>query len=90
VPTFAEQGMPEFNLQAWNGLLVPAATPKPVVARLAAMVQEVLAIPEIREKLAAMETEAIGSSPAQFASFLQSESDRFARVVKAANIQPVN
>jgi tripartite-type tricarboxylate transporter receptor subunit TctC len=90
VPTFAEQGMPEFNLQAWNGLLVPAATPKPVVARLAAMVQEVLAMPEVKEKLAAMETEAIGSSPAQFASFLQSESDRFARVVKAANIQPVN
>jgi tripartite-type tricarboxylate transporter receptor subunit TctC len=90
VPTFAEQGMPEFNLQAWNGLLAPGATPKPVVNKIAAMVQEVLAMPEVKEKLAAMESEAIGSSPAEFSAFLKSESDRFARVVKAANIQPVN
>ena len=90
VPTFAEQGMPEFNLQAWNGLLVPAATPKAIVNKLAAAVQEVLASPEVKDKLAGMETEAIGSSPAQFATFLRSESDRFSRVVKAANIQPVN
>jgi tripartite-type tricarboxylate transporter receptor subunit TctC len=90
VPTFAEQGMPEFNLQAWNGLFAPGATPRAIVNKLAAAVQEVLASPEVKEKLAAMESEAVGSSPAQFTAFLKSESDRFGRVVKAANIQPVN
>jgi tripartite-type tricarboxylate transporter receptor subunit TctC len=90
VPTFAEQGMPQFDLQIWTGLLAPAATPKPIIDKLAAAVQEALASPEVKEKLVAMETEPIGSSPKQFAAFLKSESERFARVVKAASIKPVN
>jgi tripartite-type tricarboxylate transporter receptor subunit TctC len=89
VPTFAEQGMPEFNLQAWNGLLAPAGTPKPIVDKLAAAVHDVLAMPEVRQKLEAMETEPIDSSPEQFRNFLHAESDKFGQVVKTANIKPV-
>ena len=85
-----EAGLPGYTTGIWYGVLAPAGTPKPVIAKLAATVQEVLAMPDVKEKLAAMETEAIGSSPEQFSAFLKSESDRFARVVKAANIQPVN
>jgi tripartite-type tricarboxylate transporter receptor subunit TctC len=90
VPTFAEQGMPEFNEQAWNGLLAPAATPKPIVDKIAIAVNEILTMPEVKEKLAAMETEPIGSSPEQFQAFLKAESDKFARVVKSANIKAVD
>jgi len=90
VPTFAEQGMPEFNAQAWNGLLAPAGTPKPIVQKLAAAVNEILAMPEVKEKLAAMETEPIGSTPEQFQAFLQAESEKYGRVVKSANIKAVD
>ncbi|MCD6078513.1 MAG: hypothetical protein K0R89_2451, partial [Ramlibacter sp.] len=87
VATFAEQGMPEFDVRFWYGLLAPAGTPANVVERIASAVHEILAQPEVKERLAALELEATPSGPAQFQAYLRAETDKFTRIVKAANIK---
>ncbi|MCC2675496.1 MAG: hypothetical protein K0R58_2443 [Ramlibacter sp.] len=87
VATFAEQGMPEFDVRFWYGLLAPAGTPANVVERIAAAVYEILAQPEVKERLAALELEASPSGPAQFQAYLRAETEKFTRIVKAANIK---
>jgi tripartite-type tricarboxylate transporter receptor subunit TctC len=87
VPTFAEQGMPEFDARTWYGLLAPAGTPSEVVHKISASVNEILALPEMKDKLAALELETLPSSPEQFQAYLRTETEKFTRVVKAANIK---
>lgn len=87
VPTFAEQGMPEFDVRSWYGLLAPAGTPHSIIQKISADVQEILAQKEIREKFAALELDPMPSTPEQFQLYLRTESEKFSRVVKAANIK---
>jgi tripartite-type tricarboxylate transporter receptor subunit TctC len=87
VPTFAEQGMPEFDARTWYGLLAPAGTPPAVVNKISAAVNEILAQPEVKEKLAGLELETLPSNPQQFQTYLRAETEKFTRVVKAANIK---
>jgi tripartite-type tricarboxylate transporter receptor subunit TctC len=87
VPTFAEQGMPEFDVRFWYGLFAPAGTPRSVVDKISAAVNEALALPDVREKLAGLELEALPSSPEHFQAYLRTETEKFTRVVKAANIK---
>ena len=82
VPTIAEAGYKGFGASTWYGLLAPARTPAPVIARLNAEVNRVLKTPEVRERLAAEGGEALGGSPEQFASFLKAEHAKWGRVVK--------
>jgi tripartite-type tricarboxylate transporter receptor subunit TctC len=88
VPTMVEAGMPGYDTSTWGGLLAPAGTPKDVVAKVAAEVDKALAAPDVREKLAVAGIEPVGGTPAQFAQFIRSESERWAKVAKAAKIQP--
>jgi tripartite-type tricarboxylate transporter receptor subunit TctC len=88
VPTFAQAGLKGFDIVLTFGLLAPGGTPKPVIDRLNAEVAKILAMPDFREKVAAQGLEIFVSTPEQYAAHLRSESEKFARVVKAAHIQP--
>jgi tripartite-type tricarboxylate transporter receptor subunit TctC len=87
VATFAEQGMPEFDVRSWYGLLAPAGTPKAIIQKISVDVQEILAQSEIKDKFAALELDPMPSSPEQFQLYLRTETEKFSRVVKAANIK---
>jgi tripartite-type tricarboxylate transporter receptor subunit TctC len=87
LPTFAEAGLPAFDLTNWNGILAPAATPKPIVDKLAAELARILRTPEMRDKLHAQGQNPWSSTPEQFAALIRSEIDRFAKVVKKAGIK---
>jgi len=82
VPTIAESGYRGFDASTWYGLLAPAGTPAPIIARLNAEVNRALKTPEVRERLASEGGEALGGSPEQFASFLKAEHAKWSRVVK--------
>ncbi len=88
VPTFAQAGLPGFDVGLWFGLLAGAGTPKPVVDRLNAEVGKILALADFREKVGAQGLEIFASTPEQYGAALKAEHDRFARIVKAAGIQP--
>lgn len=82
VPTMMELGYPNFDARVLYGVLVPAGTPAPIVARLNAEINRVLQAPDVRESLAKNGVEAGGGTPAQFASFLESERAKWSRTVK--------
>ncbi|MCI4430624.1 MAG: tripartite tricarboxylate transporter substrate binding protein [Burkholderiales bacterium] len=88
VPTIAESGYPGFEASVWYGFVAPAATPKPVIARLHAEVQKALASTDVRERLAAAGGEVIPASTEQFAAMLESERLRYAKLIREANIKP--
>ena len=88
VPTFAQAGLPGFDIGLWFGLLAPAGTPKAVIDRLNAEVGKILATPEFREKVSAQGLEVFASTPEQYGAMLNAESEKFARIVKAAGITP--
>ena len=88
VPTFTQSGLPGFDVGLWFGLLAHGATPKPIVDRIAAEVTKILATPDFREKVAAQGLEVFVSTPEQYGTLLRNESEKFARIVKAAGIQP--
>lgn len=82
IPTIAESGLPGFDVQPWFGIVAPAATPAPVVAKLNAEIAKVMRQPEVKKQLASQGAEAVVSTPAQFGSFIASEIARWATVVK--------
>jgi tripartite-type tricarboxylate transporter receptor subunit TctC len=86
VPTLAESGMPGFEVGAWQGIMVPAATPRPVIDRLNAEIVKALQSPEVRAKLAAQGAEPLGSTPDEYASYVKKELERWAGVVKATGV----
>ena len=83
VPTMIESGFPDFVATSWIGLLTTGGTPKPVIDRYNREVLKILALPEIRERLVAMEFEIVGSTPDQFSSWIRSEIPRWGKVIKA-------
>ncbi len=88
IPTIAEAGLPGYELTPWHGLLAPAGTPGPVVARIHKEVAAALAIPEIRNRLIAAGIDNIvGSNPAELAAFIRTETEKYGRLVKAAGLQ---
>jgi tripartite-type tricarboxylate transporter receptor subunit TctC len=84
LPTVAESGLPGYEAIAWNGLLAPAGTPKDVVAKLNAELKKALDTPEVKERFAAQGFGAAWGPPDRFATFLQSELAKWAKVVKAS------
>ena len=88
VPTIAESGYPGFEASVWYGFVAPAATPKPVIARLHAEVQKALASNDVRERLASAGGEVMPASTSQFAAMLESERARYEKLIREANIKP--
>jgi tripartite-type tricarboxylate transporter receptor subunit TctC len=90
VPTFAEAGIPGFQLKIWFGILAPAGTPQPIVDKLSAEIARVLAAPSIREKLVSQGADPFPNDPAQFAELLRADKARFDALIKTANIKFAN
>jgi tripartite-type tricarboxylate transporter receptor subunit TctC len=88
LPTIAEEGYPGYEAIPWWGVLLPAATPKSLVARINADIVTALKAQEVRERFAAQGVDAVGSSPAEFAAYINAEIARWSKVVKAAGIKP--
>ena len=88
LPTVAEAGVPGYEALQWFGLFAPAGTPAPIVARLHKAAAEALKTPEMSNRLAADGAEAIGNSPAEFAELIKLELEKWAKVARAAKIQP--
>ncbi len=85
-PTVAET-LPGFAAQSWVGMLVPARTPKEIVARLHAEAKKALADPEVRGKLDAQGFDVVGSTPEEFLAFARAESEKWAKVIRDYNIR---
>ena len=87
-PTVAESaGLPGFVTGSYQGVLVAAGTPKPVVARLQSEFAKIAAVPEVRERLQSLGAEAVLNSPEAFADWMKVESAKWAVVVKRANLK---
>ena len=87
VPTMSEAGLPGFEIVSWFGLLAPAGTPAPIVARLNAETVKVLERPDVKAALANQGLEVAPGSPEQFAAHIKSEIAKFTRIGKAAGIK---
>ena len=88
VPTMAEAGLPGFESANWQGLVVPAATPRAIVDRLNREFNAILALPEQRDAILSTASEVGGGTPEEFRDLIRSETAKWAEVVKAAKIQP--
>ena len=86
VPTIAETVLPGFEAGAWQGMMVPAATPPAIVKRLNAEALKALQSAEVRDKLAQQGAEPLGSTPEEYAAYLQKELARWTKVVKATGV----
>jgi tripartite-type tricarboxylate transporter receptor subunit TctC len=88
VPTIAESGFPGFEASVWYGLVAPAATPKPIVTKLHDEVQKALQTKDVRERMHAVGGEVVPGSAEMFTNLIRSERQRYAKLVREANIQP--
>ena len=86
VPTVAESGYPRYEFSLWDGLLVPAKTPKETITAIHTAVVAALKSPEVNERLGAMSSTPVGNAPEAFGAFLKSEVESIARIVKALKL----
>jgi tripartite-type tricarboxylate transporter receptor subunit TctC len=86
IPTLAEQGLKGFEAYAWQGLVVPAATPQPVVDQLSQALLAALATTPVKARFQTLGLEAIPSSPKQMADYARAEREKWGQVIRAANI----
>jgi tripartite-type tricarboxylate transporter receptor subunit TctC len=87
VPTFAELGYKSFEPYGWFGMLVPAATPAPIVQKLSDEVNRILKLPDIAARIEALGLWTAGNKPAEFAKTMRDDGAIYARIVKDANIR---
>ena len=87
LPTIAEAGVPGFAVNNWYGVFVPAGTPREIVARLNTEIVKVLHLPDAKQRLLESGIEATPTTQEQFAAYIQSETKKWAKVVKDANVK---
>ena len=88
VPTIAEAGLPGYEAANWFSLVAPAGTPQPIIDRLYQEIVRALRPREIRERIIAEGADMVVSTPDELASYMKSETEKWARVIKAAGIKP--
>jgi tripartite-type tricarboxylate transporter receptor subunit TctC len=84
VPTVAESGLPGFVFDFWIGMLAPAKTPKPIMARLNAEIARILALPDVKERMATLGAEPMPMSPDQFDAYIKDEYNTLGAVMRSA------
>jgi tripartite-type tricarboxylate transporter receptor subunit TctC len=84
IPTIAEAGVPGYAVTTWHGLLAPAGTPREIVSRLNSEAAKALQNPDIRERFASQGVDPVASTPEQFAAMMQSELDKWRKVIAAS------
>lgn len=87
LPTIAEGGLPGYEAYSWAALVAPAGTPKDIVAKISTDLQRVMTQPDVKQRLFDAGAEAMPTSPEKLAQMLRSEIEKWAKVVKAANIR---
>jgi tripartite-type tricarboxylate transporter receptor subunit TctC len=88
LPTVAEGGVPGYEAVQWYGMVAPAQTPKEIITRLHRDMAAILQMPDVKERFAADGGEPGGNTPEEFGRYIRSETEKWARVVKAAGIKP--
>jgi tripartite-type tricarboxylate transporter receptor subunit TctC len=89
VPTMAEVGYPNIEADSWVGILVPAGTPKNIVVLLNRAITDGLGEADMKERLAALGYEVVGSAPEEFRDRIKADIGMWAKVMRAANIEPL-
>jgi tripartite-type tricarboxylate transporter receptor subunit TctC len=87
VPTVAESGVPGFQVENWQGIVVQAKTPRPIVERLNAEIIKALAQPALADALTAQGLDAAGSTPAEFDKLIRTEIEKWRQLVQATGIK---
>ena len=87
LPSIAESGVPGFEVNAWNGVLVPAGTPRAIVERLNREINAILAMPDVRAKLNAQGFELVGGTPEAFGKLIADDAARWAPVIRKLGLK---
>ena len=87
LPTVAETGLPGYEVSAWFGIFAPAGLPQPVAKRLNAEFVKVMREPDLKQRLASLGADPLTSTPEEFSSYLRSEIDKWAKVVKTSGMK---
>src|SRR6266850_5462668 len=82
LPTIGEAGLSGFEANTWHGVMLPVGAPPPIIARLNREIVVILHLPEVVERLSSQGAEPVGSTPEEFAAYIKSEAQKWARVVK--------
>ena len=88
LPTVHESGLRGFDISLWQGIVAPAGTPREIVMKLNQQIVANLKVADLRKKLAAQGLDPVGNTPEQFAAYIRSEVDKWAKVVKATGARP--
>jgi tripartite-type tricarboxylate transporter receptor subunit TctC len=88
IPTISEQGLKGFETGSWFGMSVPTGTSKDIVNRLHKESLRIIALPEVRDRMAAEGADFVGDTPEQFTAFIRSEIDKWGRAVRASGARP--
>jgi len=86
LPSMAEVGVPNFNLEIWNAVAAPKSMPPALVAKLAALISDIARSPEVRQKLFAQGWQVVGSSPEGLAKRIQSDTLQFGGIIKTLGV----
>ncbi len=86
VPTISESWIKGYEASAWQGLMVPAAVPAPIVTRLNLEILKVLALPDVRAQMAKQGTDPLGSTPEAYNAYMRAEIERWSKVARAGSI----
>ena len=84
LPTIAEAGVPGFEAGTWAGVLAPAGTPKSIIAKLHGEITRILQLPDVKERLAAIDFEPVGNTPEEFGVIIRKDVVKWAKVVKGS------
>ena len=87
VPTIAESGVSGYEFTSWNGVHVPANTPKAVISRIQAELVKVVAMPDVRERMVSLGMEVAGSTPEELGALVKSDIAKWSKVIKEAGVR---
>ena len=87
VPTVAESGLPGYDIVVWQGLLAPAGTPPEILSRLEQATVAAMQQPDVRERLAKLGTDIVGSTRQEFSAFIKVELEKAGKIIRHANIR---
>ena len=88
IPTISEAGLPGYELGSWYGLFAPAGTPQSIVRRLHSEIVKAINDPALKQQFSALSAEAVGSTPEEFREVLRKDIVKWAKVARAAKVQP--
>ena len=87
IPTIEEAGVPGFDMSTWWGVVAPAAVSKEIVAKLNTEMVKAIRLADAREKISSVGADTVGNTPDEFAAFIRAETEKYARIIRAANIK---